>query len=42
VKTHACEPRVEIGERPIQLIECWLLRKDDVITPVPIPPLDVG
>jgi hypothetical protein len=42
VKTHACEARVQIRERPIQVIECWLLRKDDVITPVLIPPLDVG
>ena len=39
VKTHACESRVEIRERPIQIIESWLLRKDDVIMAVPVPPL---
>jgi hypothetical protein len=41
MKAHACEPRVDIRKRPIQVIEGWLLRKDDVITSVPIPPLHV-
>ena len=41
VKTHACEPRIDIRKRPIQVIEGRLLRKDDVITAVPIPPLHV-
>jgi hypothetical protein len=39
VKTHSCELRVEIRERPIQIIERWLLRKDYVIAAVPVPPL---
>jgi len=42
VKTHPCELRVEIRERPIQIIECWLLRKDYVITTIPVPPLHMG
>ena len=42
VKTHPCELRVEMRERSIQIIECWLLRKDYVITVVPVPPLDMG
>jgi hypothetical protein len=41
VKTHASEPRVEIHERPIQIIEAGLLRKDDIIVAIPVPPLDV-
>jgi hypothetical protein len=39
VKTHPCELRVEIGERPIQIIEYWLPRNDYVITAVQVPPL---
>jgi hypothetical protein len=41
VKTHSCELRVEIRERPIQIIDYWLLRKDYVITAVPVPRLDM-
>jgi hypothetical protein len=41
VKTHACEPRIDIHKRPIQVIEGRLVRKDDVITAVPMPPLHV-
>jgi hypothetical protein len=42
MKTHPCDLRVEIRERPIQIIECWLLRKDYVITTVAVPPLHMG
>jgi hypothetical protein len=41
VKTHACEPGVAIRERSVQIKECWLLRKDDVIMTVAAPPLPV-
>jgi hypothetical protein len=41
VKTHACEPRIAIRQRPVQIKECWLLRKDDIIMAVTAPPLRV-
>jgi hypothetical protein len=42
VKTHACKSRIQIRERSIQVVERWLLGKNDVITAVTIPPLNMG
>ena len=42
VKTHARKPRVAVCERSIKIIKCWLLRKDDVITAIPVPSLHSG
>ena len=41
VKTHACEPGVAIRERPVEIKEGWLLRKDNVIMAITAPPLRV-
>ena len=41
VKADSSEPRVDVGQRPIEIIEGARLREDEVVATVAIPALNV-
>ncbi len=41
VKTDSRDPRVDVAQRPVEIIESTRLREDQVAATVPIPTLDV-